>query len=259
MLAAFFCPLSGCGTLPSGGNWGADASLTPGSTRLSRVARYNALQPATWAPMLAATIIYAGGLDERMSEWTLENTPVFGSVDSANRASDELRDALVAAAFVTAVATPSGETPGELASAKAKGLLVEAAAIRATSLTTGAIKRASGRTRPNDGNDRSFPSGHTSRAAAAARLSERNLRAMDLRPSMHIVANSLLVGGTAGTAWARVEAGVHYPSDVLAGAALGNFIAAFIHDGFLGLPLDYADVHRDRRYASTTITLGWRF
>jgi len=39
-----------------------------------------------------------------------------------------------------------------------------------------------------------------------------------------------------GTAWARVEAGVHYPSDVLAGAALGNFLTAFIHDAFLNLP-----------------------
>lgn len=29
---------------------------------------------------------------------------------------------------------------------------------------------------------------------------------------------------TAGTAWARVEGGVHYPSDVLAGMALGHFV-----------------------------------
>jgi hypothetical protein len=27
---------------------------------------------------------------------------------------------------------------------------------------------------------------------------------------------------------------VHFPSDVLAGAALGNFIALLVHDAFLG-------------------------
>jgi membrane-associated phospholipid phosphatase len=39
-------------------------------------------------------------------------------------------------------------------------------------------------------------------------------------------------------AWARVEARKHYPSDVLAGAALGHFLTAFIHDAFLNLPED---------------------
>ncbi len=36
-----------------------------------------------------------------------------------------------------------------------------------------------------------------------------------------------------GTAWARVEGGKHYPSDVLFGAALGNFVAIFVRDAFL--------------------------
>lgn len=36
-----------------------------------------------------------------------------------------------------------------------------------------------------------------------------------------------------GTAWARVEADVHYPSDVLTGLALGHFIAAFFNEAFL--------------------------
>jgi hypothetical protein len=32
----------------------------------------------------------------------------------------------------------------------------------------------------------------------------------------------------AGTAWARVEAGQHYPADVLAGVALGRFLGDFM-------------------------------
>ena len=34
--------------------------------------------------------------------------------------------------------------------------------------------------------------------------------------------------------WARIEAGAHFPSDTLLGAALGNFVASFVNDAFLG-------------------------
>ena len=34
--------------------------------------------------------------------------------------------------------------------------------------------------------------------------------------------------------WARMEAGVHFPSDTLFSLALGNFIASFVNDAFLG-------------------------
>ncbi len=47
---------------------------------------------------------------------------------------------------------------------------------------------------------------------------------------------------TAATAWARVEAHQHYPSDVLAGMALGHFFGAFFTGAFLGL--DDPRVHR---------------
>jgi len=52
-----------------------------------------------------------------------------------------------------------------------------------------------------------------------------------LRTTFEIGAGTI----TAGTAWARVEAGAHYPSDVLVGVALGNFFAAFFTEAFLGL------------------------
>ena len=44
-----------------------------------------------------------------------------------------------------------------------------------------------------------------------------------------------MIGLTIGTAWARVEAKQHFPSDVLFGAALGNFFGAFMNEAFLGL------------------------
>lgn len=40
------------------------------------------------------------------------------------------------------------------------------------------------------------------------------------------------------TAWARVEGGWHYPSDTLAGMAIGNFCAELFNDAFMGLGAD---------------------
>jgi hypothetical protein len=48
------------------------------------------------------------------------------------------------------------------------------------------------------------------------------------------------VGEAALSAWSRLEARAHYPSDVLAGVALGYYISAFIHDSFMGLGSDVA-------------------
>jgi hypothetical protein len=47
-------------------------------------------------------------------------------------------------------------------------------------------------------------------------------------------AKAIETGFGYATAWARIEAGAHYPTDVLAGAALGNFVSLFVHDAFLG-------------------------
>jgi hypothetical protein len=38
---------------------------------------------------------------------------------------------------------------------------------------------------------------------------------------------------TASAAWARIEAGAHYPSDTLFSIALGNFIGATVNDAFI--------------------------
>ncbi|HEY9549105.1 MAG TPA: phosphatase PAP2 family protein, partial [Kiloniellaceae bacterium] len=42
-----------------------------------------------------------------------------------------------------------------------------------------------------------------------------------------------LAGLAVMTGWARVEAGAHHPADVLAGLALGNFLAVFASEAFL--------------------------
>ena len=64
----------------------------------------------------------------------------------------------------------------------------------------------------------------------------------------------------ASVAWARIEAGAHYPSDTLFGMALGNFIGAFINDAFIGVDTDepaQVTVHALPRGAELRLQLGF--
>jgi membrane-associated phospholipid phosphatase len=79
-----------------------------------------------------------------------------------------------------------------------------------------------------------MPSGHTSFAAVADTMTQRNLNAMSLSP---VTRTALGLGTdllTFSTAWARVEAGAHFPSDVLVGMSIGNFFGRMFDDAFLG-------------------------
>ena len=176
------------------------------------------------------------GFDKKVSHWSTEHTPIFGSRQNAQNASDILLIPLYVETFITALATPSGDDSKNWAYGKLKGIGVECAAEMLTAGTTSLIKDATGRTRPDQSNKASFPSGHSSAAFSSATLANRNLDFVQLPDEVRIplkVGNILLASSVA---WARVEGQKHYPSDVLAGAGLGNFLSAFIHDAFLGLP-----------------------
>ncbi len=92
----------------------------------------------------------------------------------------------------------------------------------ASSLTVYLLKTAVQRPRPGRGGGvgtQSFPSGHSSSSFTAATLIERNSG-----PLLGVPAYGL----AAFTAFERVEEGHHYPSDILAGAAIGTFFASVI-------------------------------
>jgi len=91
----------------------------------------------------------------------------------------------------------------------------------ASSLTVYILKTAVQRPRPSSGGTgigtHSFPSGHSNSAFTAATLIERNSGPLFGLPSY---------GLAAFTAFERVEEGHHYPSDILASAAIGTFFAS---------------------------------
>ena len=224
---------TGCGTLPSGRGWGEEATIRPGWTRVKEAAVTAAKDPWVWVPLAAAAVLQIDDFDRRTSDWARDNTPVFGSQKSAEDWSDDLRSTTVALQLVTLLATPSGNEPGEWLINKAKGAAVEFGAVAATSAATVALKDAAERERPNGVDSESFPSGHASSAAVHGRLAKTNLESIDLPSAARCVANIGTDIAIAGTAWARVEAGWHYPADTLAGIALGAFVASFATRAFL--------------------------
>ncbi|WP_129782593.1 phosphatase PAP2 family protein [Peristeroidobacter soli] len=227
--------LSGCATLPDGKGWGEQATVAPGWERVRESAVNAAKDPWTWGPLLGAAAFQIDDFDRRTSDWARDHTPVFGSQHSAEQWSDDLRSASSIANYITILATPSGDEPGEWLLNKLKGTLVNVAAVSATGQITNFMKDAAGRERPNGADDKSFPSGHTSSSAVHTRLASRQLESIDMSDGTRTALDVGLHALTIGTSWARIEAGWHYPSDTLFSMALGNFIASFVNDTFMGL------------------------
>lgn len=251
---------TGCGTLPGGGRWGEDAIYPVSWERVGKAAKNAVLDPVTWVSAGGAALFAIDDWDHRVSDWASERTPVFGSQRTADDLSTVFRDTLRVEAYLTLVLTPSGDDPLEWSLAKARGAAVEYLATRATAWPTTWLKDEVGRERPDGSSDKSFPSGHASAAFSSMRLANRNLDSID----MPVWARTSLKAGNhllaSGSAWARVEAKRHYPSDVLAGAALGNLVTTFIHDAFLNLPEDSTfSFYIEPSPKGVMASVGWDF
>jgi hypothetical protein len=88
------------------------------------------------------------------------------------------------------------------------------------------------RERPNEVDNTSFPSGHTSWAFAATTLIVRDIHD-PTDHSFHFV-DALLYLPAAFTAWERVASDHHWTSDVTCGAFLGVFLTNWIWDAHYG-------------------------
>lgn len=236
LLAPLFLPA--CGTLPDGRLWGEDVTLLPPFSRILSAAETAVLDPRTWAPAGGALIFAIDDWDHKVSKWAVEHHSIFSSRATASDMSDSLRDGLTIWSIVTAIATPGGEQAGEWIFSKLKGGAVEFSGFQLSKWTTIGLKNAVGRTRPDGTDDSSFPSGHATSAFSTSRLASLNLEVIEIPQTARTILSWTGTGAAAGVAWARVEAGKHYPSDVLAGAALANFITVFIYRSFMGLSED---------------------
>jgi hypothetical protein len=230
--------LAGCASLPNGQRWGENATYRPGWERVRRSALEAVRDPGVWVPAIGAGVMQVGHADRETSEWAREHMPVFGSQRRADRWSDNLRSASMIAYLASALATPSGDDASSWLENKAKGYLVGFTAATVTSLARHQLKSGIDRERPDGMDNASFPSGHTSASAVFTQLASRNLRSIRTSDHTQRALDIGLDALTIGTAWARIEAGAHFPSDTLFSIALGNLIASFVNDAFLGLTED---------------------
>ena len=197
--------------------------------RASEAAQHAAVHPSVWAPLLGAGMFAIDHLDSRTATYLSEHAPVFGDSKSAADASDDLQSLLHVTAGVSAFAVPV-PTGDNAALHRGEHLAVVIGGTALTASITNGIKDATGRQRPNDADDKSFPSGHASQAFSSATFASANIHRAWGNTSGAQWADSGLYTLASLTAWARVEADVHYPSDFLAGAALGNFVARFLDE-----------------------------
>jgi membrane-associated phospholipid phosphatase len=256
---AALAALAGCATQPDGSRWGEHAGFRVGWDRTAAAALQAARSPWVWAPLAGAAVMQVDNWDHRVSDWAVDNTPVFGSVTGASDASDILQVSAGVGYLASVLATPSGDAGPDWWSAKLNGGLVGLGAIAATSVVTEGLKVAVGRERPNGGSN-SFPSGHTSFAAVADTMTVRNLASIPMndtaRTALTIGADAL----TFATGWARVEAGAHYPSDVLVGMSIGNFFGQMFDDAFLGDDLSQRlSLSFEPARGGGEIAWNWRF
>ncbi|MDX1387596.1 MAG: phosphatase PAP2 family protein [Acidobacteriota bacterium] len=207
----------------------------------------------TWIPAAGAALMAIDDWDQEISDWAVENTPVFGSVDDAKEASDNLRTVTSFAMVGTALAVPNGSRAWEF---KPERLALEIGGLQLNNVLTGSLKGLTGRTRPDGSDDRSFPSGHASQAFTRVTFARLNVNQIESigRPGK-ITLKATFTAIAAGTAWARVEGDKHYPSDVMFSAALGNFVARFVHEAFLPEDSDaQIGAYIGPREASFTVT-----
>ncbi len=251
---------SGCGTLPDNQRWGENVTLAPGWSRVGRAARRAFLSPGTWAPAVGALVLTVDDYDRKVSNWARTHNPVFGSAQNASDAGDLLSGACVGVALGSLLATPSGEGVSEWTLAKSKGLAIEGGAVMATAGVSEGLKNLIYRHRPVGRSTSSFPSGHASTAFSLATLTSRNLDSIDIPSEARwgLQAGSYALAGS--VAWSRVESGRHFPTDVLAGAAIGHFLSSFIHDAFLGLEeKDFWKFTVAPLDGGAVLEIGWSF
>lgn len=227
--------LSGCAALPNGHRWGADVTISPGWARIRASAIEAATDPWVWGPLAGAAVLQAGDFDHRLSHWGRTHVPVFGSVANATLWSDRLRSASVGVDIATVLFTPSGPPGGAWAVDKAKGYLVDLAAATTAIESTSLLQHTLRRERPNRANDHSFPSDHASASAVYTQMAALNLERIRMGAGARTALDAGLHVLSFATAWARVEGGWHYPSDTLAGMAIGNFCGIFFTNAFMGL------------------------
>ena len=191
-------------------------------------AAYNAIvDPVTWGPLATGLTADLTGYDDDITNHIMdedEDDWTFAEDDA-----DNLRTLSTAITYTTAVFVPDD---GNL-TIKAKRILVDTAALsigrQYVSFTNSHIDHTS----PDKENEDAFGSNHAVTPFASAALTRRHVNLMDIPTWSKYSINSVSYLAASGSAYQRIESGLHSFSDQMYSAAGGNFIALFINDAFM--------------------------
>ncbi len=171
--------------------------------------------PNVWVPLLGIAALRTNDLDRKISDKLRKDTPIFGGTEEAKDASDGFRNNTMVTFLATGLYLTKDYPkllPSELLAVEAKSNIVVQ------------VKEETGRLRPDESDYLSFPSGHAASSSVYAEMAKININLLPVTDDTKHALNLTMDGMAVGTAWARVEGGRHYPTDVLAGYALGRYI-----------------------------------
>ncbi len=206
--------------------------------------------------MLAGALLQIDNLDREVSDQLVSEKPLFGNTADAREASDNLRDLNQAAYVATAILVPGPEDNAEWLGTKFKLIGSEWLVVDIGQEFTSGAKKTIGRERPNRQDNMSFPSRHTFSATVQAQMAKLNTEFLPISHASRRALDLTFDGISVLTAWARMEAGEHYPSDVLAGWSIGYFFGHLARDFIFP---DEQRVHIQPQFASGNYQLGLMF
>lgn len=190
------------------------------------------LEPTTLVPSIGAALFAVGDFDEEASDWARDEHPIMGRRE---RAQDHSYNYMYAVGIGTLVICGLSSCNHDTSCGQSRLYNLAAASLSglSTNLAVESLKRTVDREKPNHADSHtSFPSGHSATSFSMARSSSRCIEKSSvngyIKSAVKIVSNA----AASISAWSRVEAERHYPSDILAGAAIGNFLTDFVFNLF---------------------------
>jgi len=188
-------------------------------------AAYNAISdPMTWAPVVVGATMDSTSWDDDLTDSIYEKNEddrTFSEDDA-----DSLRTLSTAITYTTAAFVDENLTT------KTKRFTVQTAALYAGRAAVTVMNNYE-HSAPNGVYDDALGSNHAVTPFASAALTRRNLDEINIPTWTKYSINTLSYAAATGSAYQRVEQGLHSVSDQMYSIAAGNFIALFINDAFM--------------------------
>lgn len=218
-VATLFAGSATCQAAPAGDGLLSWAHWADSAGRAAR-------DSGTWMPLAGAVAIAAGGWDHAWQRSLGKHQYLFGN-DGEDASNQLLQASTVLYATSVVFAAPDDQAFTDALDWKAANIATFVASKTSVDELTGQLKEVSGRERPDGVKDDAMPSRHSATSAAETAMTRRNLDYIDMNPTLRDAAKIGLHTLDGLTGLARMEADQHYPTDVLAGIALGNFVSNF--------------------------------